>query len=105
MATMVDEGGIYRLETSKERVYFAAKIPMAELWHRRLGHLNNRSAKTLNEGMAQGISIKCFGGTKCVTRIKGKHHRTPFPKEGKRASHAGVDTSRFVQTPGNAIVS
>lgn len=41
MAIMVNEGGIFRLETPKERVYFADKIQTAKLWHRRLEHIND----------------------------------------------------------------
>lgn len=86
IATMINEGDIFRLEIPKERIYFAAKIQRAELWHRRLGHLNDRSAETFSKRLAQGISIKCFEGRECVACIKGKPHCTPFPKRGRIAS-------------------
>lgn len=83
MATMVNKGSIFRLKAPKERVYYSAKV--ANLWHQRFGYLNDRSAKILSERMAEGIPFKYIGKSKYIACIKGKHHRTLFLKEGKRA--------------------
>lgn len=86
MASMVNDDGIFKLETSKDKAYFAATTQTAELWHRRLGHLGYKSMKALSDGLATGIQVKTSNTTPCISCIKEKHHRASFPKEGKRAT-------------------
>lgn len=45
MASMVNDGGIFKLESSNNETYFAATTQTAELWHRRLGHLGYKGTE------------------------------------------------------------
>ncbi|KMQ85398.1 transposon ty5-1 protein [Lasius niger] len=49
LGIMTNEGGIFKLMTREERSYLAAKRPTAELWHKRLGHLNYESVIKLSK--------------------------------------------------------
>lgn len=79
IAIMSQEDGIYKLNTPKEKVYYAAETPDVELWHKRLGHLNYRSVIALSKNPATEIKINNTEMNTCVSCIKGKQHRQPFP--------------------------
>ena len=56
----------------------------AELWHQRLGHLNNNSADQLaKKEMATGMNCTTsrHAENKCEGCVLGKSHRNPFPKQ------------------------
>lgn len=86
LGTMSLEGGIYKLDTVMERTFYAKAKPTAELWHRRLGHLNYQKIAKLSKDPATGINLSRFEEKSCVPCIKGKITKKPFPKDGKRAS-------------------
>jgi hypothetical protein len=53
----------------------------AEVWHQRLGHLNNNSVNQLaKKGMVTGINCTTSHHTedKCEGCVLGKSHRNPF---------------------------
>ena len=60
----------------------------AEIWHKRLGHLNYDAIKVLHDGdMATGFKVtgkieRCF----CEACVLGKQHRDPFPLSNTRAN-------------------
>ncbi|KRZ60189.1 Retrovirus-related Pol polyprotein from transposon TNT 1-94 [Trichinella nativa] len=57
-----------------------------DLWHRRLGHLSRGSMKLLQDGQATGIPSDAITKTDCVTCLKGKQCRLPFPKSATKRS-------------------
>lgn len=85
LATMSEENGIYRLDTPREKVYFTAGTPNAELWHKRLGHLNYRSVIALSKNPTTKIKIESTETPMCVPCIKGKQQRQPFPHSKTRS--------------------
>lgn len=85
LGIMTNEG-IFKLMTREERSYLAAKRPTAELWHKRLGHLNYESIVKLSKEPSSGIHLEKIENIPCVPCVKGKHHRQPFPKKGSRAT-------------------
>ena len=55
-----------------------------ELWHKRLGHLNVKSVKTL-QSMVGGMQVtKGTCDLSCEACIEGKQTRPPFPSDGAR---------------------
>lgn len=70
------ECGNYETETEPTPAEISEKV-----WHRRLGHLNRRSMKLLNQGMVSGISYNDSTFEPCVACIQGKQNRLPFPKK------------------------
>ena len=56
----------------------------AEVWHQRLGHLNNNSVNQLaKKEMVTGMNCTTnhHVGNKCEGCVLGKSHRNPFPKQ------------------------
>ena len=56
----------------------------AELWHQRLGHLNNNSVdKLAKKEMVTGMNCTTsrHAENKCERCVLGKSHRNPFPKQ------------------------
>jgi uncharacterized protein (DUF2164 family) len=62
----------------------------AEIWHRRLAHLNFQDiGRLVQEEMVKGINltmdaIKDKQGKVCEPCVMGKQHRLPFPKKSER---------------------
>ena len=78
-ATMIPQSIIY-LKTSEEE--------SADLWHRRYGHVGNKSLEVLgNKQLVRGLpSLQANGGI-CTVCHRGKQHRTNIPKKSQwRAS-------------------
>lgn len=81
METASLESGMYKLDNVEniERCNSAVQSGKAEVWHRRLGHLNLQSLIDLKNGMVHGISFdRNFIGD-CEECVKGKAHRKSFP--------------------------
>lgn len=76
-----EEGGLYRL-VQPERTFLASGI---DLWHRRLGHLNEASLKQLRQ-TSEGIEFPNDRLADCVTCLEGKQARHPFQKSETKAS-------------------
>ena len=63
-----------------------------QVWHQRLGHINNGTIlKMIRLQAVDGLTINNSSATPfCEGCIMGKHHRLPFPREGrKRATRPG----------------
>lgn len=82
-------GGVYRLDQAVESPskmqdeHVAALITAVsqEVWHRRLGHLSQKSMSMLKNGLATGIYFQDKKEPiKCVPCIEGKQTRNSFPK-------------------------
>lgn len=86
IVTAKEENGLYRLDT--EEVFVCkTNLDITNLWHRRLGHLNYVYMKMLQNGMATGFGKEKFPTEPCISCIKGKQSRKPFPKcSQKRAT-------------------
>lgn len=58
----------------------------AELWHRKMGHLNYRDLeRCCKENLVSGINIEgCREYTRCEICARGKMTRNPFPSKSER---------------------
>lgn len=104
MARIIDEDGIFKIEIPKNKIYLATRSPIAELWHRKLRHLNRQSMRTFSQSMAEGIKLQKIEESTYVACIKAKHCPSSFPKESNRASemmelHSDVYGPICVETP------
>jgi hypothetical protein len=70
-----------------EQVYCASTTTL-DLWHRRMGHLNEQSIRILEKGLAKGLEVSGSTGAKvCESCAVSKITRRPFPKgEAVRAA-------------------
>ena len=86
------EGNLYLLRFTKVNgTSFAcvaqgsAHEDLVELWHRRLGHLNLKSLKSL-QYIVKGLNLSSckhdWSSLACKGCIEGKQVRQPFPKDG-----------------------
>ncbi|KAI5313515.1 hypothetical protein L3X38_042691 [Prunus dulcis] len=92
---------IVRVQMTNNRCFPLTMMPASELalrasvshclqtWHKRLGHLNERSLKLLeNQGMVHGLPHLEQVSVVCEGCMLGKQHRDSFPLESTwRASH------------------
>jgi hypothetical protein len=100
------EGNLYHLHVVKVNGMDAANLVQSnegdgglQLWHRRLGHLNEKGVRAL-QSMVTGIDltqVSCPSPLVCEACIEGKQHRLPFPTERARRAknpleivHSGV---------------
>uniref|UniRef100_A0A0A9XEY5 Retrovirus-related Pol polyprotein from transposon TNT 1-94 n=1 Tax=Lygus hesperus TaxID=30085 RepID=A0A0A9XEY5_LYGHE len=87
IATASVEEGLYRLHTvpsTPQRSFLVTKDEA--LWHRRLGHLNNKGIGVLKNN-SHGIDTEYQMSSVCEVCLRGKHSRKPFRASGKRASN------------------
>lgn len=69
-------------QLKKEVCLQAETQDMAELWHRRYGHLGYQNLKTLQQkGMVKGLPQISDTKAVCTDCLKGKQHRDSFPKK------------------------
>ncbi|KRZ13440.1 Retrovirus-related Pol polyprotein from transposon TNT 1-94 [Trichinella zimbabwensis] len=76
--TATQYNGLYQLNRCDHWAMAVQDVP--DLWHRRLGHLSRGSMKLLQDEQATGIPSDAIKKTDCVTCLKGKQSRLPFPK-------------------------
>ncbi|XP_069361062.1 uncharacterized protein [Maniola hyperantus] len=88
-----EERGIYKFRSKPctYNSYVSALNTIADnsfrLWHQRLGHLSFNYMKILRDEMAEGINFKDPEEVQCVSCLKGKQTKLPFPKKkAKRAT-------------------
>ncbi|KRX83384.1 Retrovirus-related Pol polyprotein from transposon TNT 1-94 [Trichinella sp. T6] len=81
---LLSYNGLYRLNRCDHWAMAVQDVP--DLWHRRLGHLSRGSMKLLQDGQATGIPSDAITKTDCVTCLKGKQCRLPFPKSASKRS-------------------
>ncbi|OUC41357.1 integrase core domain protein [Trichinella nativa] len=84
LGTATQYNGLYRLNRCDHWAMAVQDVP--DLWHRRLGHLSRGSMKLLQDGQATGIPSDAITKTDCVTCLKGKQCRLPFPKSATKRS-------------------
>ncbi len=75
------------------------KRALASLWHRRLGHVSEQYLVTcINKGVIDGINandVKAAFTEPCITCVKGKKARDPFPDSDQKAGRPlGVTSFR-----------
>lgn len=79
--------GVYKLNMS-ESCSSAAVMISSEVWHRRLGHVNNQYLYKMQDAV-QGLTLDSktdISKSSCVACCEGKQTRLPFPKEGNRST-------------------
>ena len=92
IASAPREGKLYHLHFTKVNgtsmacvAQGSAHEDLVELWHRRLGHLNVRSMKSLQH-IVKGLNLSSckhdWSSMVCKGCIEGKQARQPFPKDG-----------------------
>lgn len=86
IATATEDKGLYRLDT-KSMIASAATLSSHDVWHRRLAHLNRKDMKLLVK-WSTGMDPEPDPKLPCISCVKGKQHRKPFPKvSGHRAKN------------------
>lgn len=84
-ASLVND--IYKLDLAENRCLMTSSKCDNDLWHRRMGHLHQKSLLKLSSGLATGINFKAQKDIEpCISCLKGKQTRIPFPKFGTRAT-------------------
>ena len=83
-ASAVLENSIYRLNVIPAHPSSFLAAVGTDLWHRRLGHLNQKGIEYLKEN-ALGITGDTKMSKICGVCIQGKHARAPFRNSAKRA--------------------
>ena len=89
VATAVSTNGVYKLNIKVADCMLAAPaVASAELWHRRLAHINCNDLNKMKNGIVEGLSYPntCdLTKSKCVTCCEGKQMRLPFTHVGQRS--------------------
>ena len=88
IATGTNVDGLFKLDTKPlKNVALACSSKCSkELWHRRMGHLNNESLDKLCSGLATGIHFTNRIEKDCKVCVIGKQKRLAFNKCGNRAN-------------------
>lgn len=88
IASGVHENGLFKLNFSNtEAKSFHVDIRTDKnLWHRRLGHINNTSLMKMKNGMVNGVDFRESGiYFKCEVCVQAKCHRLPFESSQTRS--------------------
>ena len=88
VAAMSKAGNLYYLKCKplkNERINSASHQSKENLWHRRFGHLRERSLCTLKkDGLVNGLDYDVSKEIDfCESCVSGKIHRSSFPKSGR----------------------
>jgi len=92
MQTLMAANRIFVLQatmlTQSSKCLIAMEDDLTELWHRRYGHVNNKSLKVLeNKQLVKGLPQFKVTNKACTVCYRGKQHRTTIPKKSQwRAS-------------------
>ena len=90
VATAESINGVYKLKLKVIDCKLAAPaVASAELWHRRLAHINSCDLNKMKNGIVDGLSYPATSDMmkdKCVTCCEGKQMRLPFPHVGQRST-------------------
>ena len=89
-------GNLYYLNCESlqgQHVNSATHQSMENLWHRRFGHLSQRSLTTLKkDGLVRGFDYDTSQVIDfCEPCIGGKIHRNPFPKSGRERAREPLE--------------
>lgn len=103
------QGGVYRLKTTEARAWAVRKENKADLWHRRLGHLNRNDMNFLKKKkLDKGLEGCMINKEKYEMCVSGKNSKFPFKRTGKRDSellqlvHSDVCSPMSVNSIGGA---
>ncbi|BBH07042.1 ADP glucose pyrophosphorylase large subunit 1 [Prunus dulcis] len=77
-----------KLETKPSKCLIASTDDLSDLWHRRYGHVNNKSLKALeSKQLVKGLPQLKATNKACTVCHRGKQHRAAIPKKSQwRAS-------------------
>ena len=89
-------GNLYYLNCESlqgQHINSATHQSMENLWHRRFGHLSQRSLMTLKkDGLVRGFDYDTSQVIDfCESCIGGKIHRNPFPKSGRERAREPLE--------------
>lgn len=85
------ENGLYRFKSPQSNVNALNEVTNDyELWHRRLGHLNNHDLKSL-ENEDTGVRLTSKAVDNCDACAQGKQHRTPFTRSNPTCADSPLD--------------
>ena len=90
IATATIDRGLYRLDT-KELIASTVVVNSHDVWHRRLAHLNRKDMKLLQTKMCTGMDPEPDPQVPCVSCLKGKQNRLPFPKTAEHRARNVLD--------------
>lgn len=79
-------GGVYKLKLQMEQKCLLTVT--SDVWHRRLGHVNNSDFEKMRNGSVDGINCSDKnnrGMCNCFICYEGKQTRLPFKNIGTRA--------------------
>lgn len=90
VATAVSTNGVYKLQAKgADCLLVTQTVASAEMWHRRLAHINSNDLNKMKNGIVNGLS---FDGTsditkdKCVICCEGKQTRLSFSHVTERST-------------------
>ena len=96
VATAQLTNGVYKLNIKTIDCMVAAPaLVSAELWHRRLAHINSSDLNKMRNGIVQGVTFSTPSDTKkenCIICCEGKQTRLPFTQ----SKHDCTDTLQIV---------
>ncbi|GBP34018.1 Retrovirus-related Pol polyprotein from transposon TNT 1-94 [Eumeta japonica] len=85
VATACLLNGVYKLRMPERQL--AAVVTSSEIWHRRLGHVNNNYLSKMQEAV-EGLLLDReakISKSSCIVCCEGKPNRLPFPRNGNRS--------------------
>lgn len=88
IATANLKDGVYKLNRASSERCLLSVTETADLWHRRLGHINSEYLNKMKNGIVDGLNFQGVADIKkqnCEVCCEGKQSRLPFSKEGTRA--------------------
>lgn len=80
--------GVYKLNMNTYDCFLTSTVASAEVWHRRLGHINAVDMNKMKSGAVEGISYSSnakISKMTCVVCCEGKQSRLPFTHVGTRS--------------------
>lgn len=87
VATAMLSNGVYKLNVKvADHMLAAPAVSSAEIWHRRLAHINRNDLNKMKNGIVEGLSYPDTNDirmNKCVTCCEGKQMRLPFHHVGQ----------------------
>lgn len=96
VATAHLTNGVYKLNIKTTDCMLAAPaLASAELWHKRLAHINSSDLNKMRNGIVEGVNFSTSSDTKkenCVTCCEGKQTRLPFA----HSEHTSSETLQIV---------
>lgn len=96
VATAYLINGVYKLNLKTTDCMLAAPaLASAELWHKRLAHINSGDLNKMKNGIVEGVNFSSPSDTKkenCVTCCEGKQTRLPF----SHSEHTSTETLQLV---------